>query len=681
MKSIFLFLLPAFTSGSLLQAQCGVDAGFYLSLGSFAPGATVTTVNISGGATTYQWFLDGQYHSSTPTFSQQFNQAGSHRLYLIATNSQCSDTSATTFFNIGNCTAGATTVNWLFSHSMLTFATSPPTITWLNHLDGFQESTTVMSDYNGNLLFYSTGDTVYDRSHNPMPNGTGLMGGVSATQGQLIIPIPGSTGRYYLFTAPMQENSFTGGVRYNIIDMTLNNGLGDIEAGQKNILLDIEGGEKLTATYHANGHDIWLGICHTGGFNHYAYLITSAGISPTPVVSALGTTTGGEGGIGSMRFSHNGNKVAIAYSTLPFSIIVADFDKATGVMSNEIVISDPNLQNTVNYFLEFSPDDSKLYATYWGAPMVLYQYDLLAGNAAAVLASGTLISSEGTNYGTLRLGNDGKIYIPVMGFQGATLNYIENPNLPGTACGYHITTTPAYNLDLPNLFRANPPVSNVSLGNDTTICGNISIVLSSQQPYQNYLWNTGAQTPSITVNQPGAYWLMATEGGCSARDTIVISNGNLPAFELTYNGDTMACKESLPFTLNGPNGYNYQWQNGATTQGIPLTSVGTYYVVIDDGSGCTAVDSFTVYDCLGLDENAANNITIYPSPANEILFVESGVQGLQHANILTAEGRLVASATFTGKTQLPISHLANGVYIVELINDKTIYRRKFLVIH
>ena len=61
-----------------------------------------------------------------------------------------------------------------------------------NSLIHFMESCAAISDTNGNLLFYTDGDTVVNANHQIMVNGTGLMGGYSASQGSLIIQDPGA---------------------------------------------------------------------------------------------------------------------------------------------------------------------------------------------------------------------------------------------------------------------------------------------------------------------------------------------------------------------------------------------------------------------------------------------------------------------------------------------------------
>ena len=53
-----------------------------------------------------------------------------------------------------------------------------------------------ISDPLGDLLFYTDGSTVWDKLHNIMPNGLGLLGNSSATQSAIIVPAPGNPDEY-----------------------------------------------------------------------------------------------------------------------------------------------------------------------------------------------------------------------------------------------------------------------------------------------------------------------------------------------------------------------------------------------------------------------------------------------------------------------------------------------------
>ena len=75
-----------------------------------------------------------------------------------------------------------------------------------------------------------------------MPNGTGLLAGFSSHNGTMIVPRPGTTNQYFLFTIRQSEDSrTTTPVNYSLIDMALNAGFGDIVAGQKNLSVSLPG--------------------------------------------------------------------------------------------------------------------------------------------------------------------------------------------------------------------------------------------------------------------------------------------------------------------------------------------------------------------------------------------------------------------------------------------------------
>jgi len=90
------------------------------------------------------------------------------------------------------------------------------------------EGTSCISDNAGNLMFYTDGITVWDKNHNIMPNGTGLMGNYSSSQSGMICPIPNNPDQWYIFTIWPSN-----GLRYSIVDMTLNSGLGAVVNGTK----------------------------------------------------------------------------------------------------------------------------------------------------------------------------------------------------------------------------------------------------------------------------------------------------------------------------------------------------------------------------------------------------------------------------------------------------------------
>ncbi|MFM2337862.1 MAG: hypothetical protein RL115_1055, partial [Bacteroidota bacterium] len=98
------------------------------------------------------------------------------------------------------------------------------------------EGSSSICDSAGKLLFYTNGVTVYNKNHQVMLNGDGLAGNLSAVQSGLIIPHPGNSNLYYIFTTGSLESNYTNGYQYSMVDMLQDGGNGEVVA--KNILLE-----------------------------------------------------------------------------------------------------------------------------------------------------------------------------------------------------------------------------------------------------------------------------------------------------------------------------------------------------------------------------------------------------------------------------------------------------------
>ena len=156
------------------------------------------------------------------------------------------------------------------------------------------ESSCIADRNTGAILFYTDGVLVWNRRHILMPNGTGLKGGgpTGSHQPAVVVPMPGDSNRYYIFTAAsvITENNdglnhSIDGINYSIVDMSLTGGDGDVAV--KNIQLVQPASEKLCAVKLCDGSGFWV-IAH--GWlddSFYAYKITSSGAS-NPVISAAG---------------------------------------------------------------------------------------------------------------------------------------------------------------------------------------------------------------------------------------------------------------------------------------------------------------------------------------------------------------------------------------------------------
>ena len=466
-----------------------------------------------------------------------------------------------------------------------------------------------ISDNQGNLLFYTNGDSVWNKNHVPLPNGFGLMGHKSSTQTALIVPKPGTPNIYYIFTVPAQVN-LDGkiGCCYSTVDMTLDGGLGDVV--HKNTLLHHPVTEKLTAVKHANGCDVWV-IVHEWKSNGFlAYLVDSSGVNANAVVSNVGSNHAGNGfsqfpnpsSVGQLKASPDGSRLALPLFVFPMSnrLEIFDFDNATGIVSNPVTFLVPgnNADNSYGYGVEFSPDGTKLYVSR-NLARKIDQYNLLAGSATDIRNSRTVIGSPEAMPHSLQLGPDGKIYCALSITQEVNnlignpyIGAINNPNISGTACNY---ADDAVFLDgkvsflgLPTFMQSYfyPPIDYIGtcLGDSTffsiTDSNNVSSVLWTFGDSLSGSSNTSTDlNPVHLYSDTGIYHVELTK--YTQCETLIFSIkvsiiSHLPEFNL--GNDTVLCQgQSLLLKAEVP-GSTYLWHDGSANNNFTVSSSGIYWM-------------------------------------------------------------------------------------------------------
>jgi gliding motility-associated-like protein len=313
---------------------------------------------------------------------------------------------------------------WRFGNAgAIDFNTLPPSFVNDCVIATPEGSASVADRLTGALLFYTDGVTVWNANNQIMPNGSGLLGGVtlSSTTAAVIVPKPGSSNLYYIVT--VDEFTSNNGVRYSVVDMTLNGGLGDIVAGQKNIFLFQTIEERLEVVPASDGQSYWLLTHNNSNGSFYSFRINNAGIQNTPVVSTVGSAN--QIYQGHIKINKQFNKIAMGISD-DSDIELFDFNNATGVLSNPKALNFNLL--SVAYGIEFSPDGKVLY---FSDGYSIFQLDLTQTTPQAIQNSAYQVST--TQGGVLQLGIDGKIYVTS---SDLTIDAINCPNKLGAACGF-----------------------------------------------------------------------------------------------------------------------------------------------------------------------------------------------------------------------------------------------------
>ncbi len=513
---------------------------------------------------------------------------------------------------------------WFFGQNAgLDFRSQNPVTDLSNYIMNVYTSPAIIADSTGNILFYSDGIRVYDRLGQIMPNGNGLHGFASYAMPVIIIPKPGSDTIYYIFTTYRARQSqgdlsqILYGLEYNEVNMNRNGGLGDITKKNK-VLLPPEVSSKLSAVKKSNGVDYWV-VGHNFNSNEFcAFSVTSNGVDTANyqisgvgiVQSAVDTNVSN----GYMKISPDGTKLAQAIYGLDVYEIF-DFDASNGKVANGV--TSPAIFNEA-YGIEFSSDSRYLYGTTtstdlpqpnYTPPSYLFQFDVNSGGSIFNPGSydTVTVDTNGSYFGGMQLGTDGRIYVSRAPFGNAALSVIENPKRPGAACNF---TTNAMDLlgekshfGFPNFVqsyfdRPHFDVENVCFEDSTifTLQNNSNIDFITWQ--FGDAGNPGSSTdlqPTHSFSAPGSYQVQVTEyfnGVPYGPYTETVNVNELPNVDI---GDTVYMYPGSPILLDAGSGYvSYEWSTGENTQIVQINDKGTYYVTVQNDRCCFKTDTAQV---------------------------------------------------------------------------------------
>lgn len=286
-----------------------------------------------------------------------------------------------------------------------------------------EEGSASISDSAGNLLFYTNGIDVYNRLHNRLASIQTLNSFLSCAQSSVFIKK--NQFEYYLIT-----NNGQSGLYYSLIDLRLNNGLGEFTLTNQRLWCSVT--EIMTTCYHANGRDTWL-IVHEGdGDTFIAVLFGENGIIKfveSPVGPSVNFNAIARQGIA--KISPNGKFLAVTDATAG-RLDLFCFNTTLGYICDWKSIL--NTPETI-YGVEFSPNSSRLYVGFVnGANNPILQFDILKW-PDSIHTTKTVIATTNNNRGALQLGLDHAIYLTGRNFLGR----IQYPDSLGSSVNYNDT--------------------------------------------------------------------------------------------------------------------------------------------------------------------------------------------------------------------------------------------------
>jgi len=147
------------------------------------------------------------------------------------------------------------------------------------------------------------------------------------------------------------------------------------------------------------------------------------------------------------------------------------------------------------------------------------------------------------------------------------------------------------NIVAPSLLSAN----DLHLGPDTVICDGASIKESAGPGYVSYLWNDNSTDSTLTVTNPGKYYVQVQDNcGGTSTDTVLVTSADM-YFHVA--GDSVSCNQDIIKLVATPGYSNYQWTpspdggvDGDTAFVSPASST-TYSVTAEKNPNCTVTAS------------------------------------------------------------------------------------------
>jgi hypothetical protein len=712
MITLYRSLLVSSANQTFTGVTCngGLLASFTSNNNTPCVGSSVTfTASAVAGVTSYDWnFGDGNVGSGI-SVSHTYTSALNPAIVTLTITNGTNSASAIQSYNIEACVPlNNTESNWyFFNKNALSFSTGVPVYNnsaFINNTFNLgdsgitNESSAVQSNATGNLLFYTDGKILWNKNHQQVTNI--LKGNYSTLNGVVIVPNPGNSSQYYVFTNDITHGgtgplvTFRRGLNYTKVQVDANN-IATLVTGQVNVPVTlppsvtgyetsfdgsgaIRMNEGITAVKKVNGY--WIIASAVKNFNSLYFLIYELDAAGNlnfiresfieNLASPVGNNTSRNVNI---QVSPDAKKVAFSYGFIVFSNdYVYDFDICTGNFSNKRVIP---LQDF--YAMEFSPDSKLLYVTYAGK---LTQIDL-----EGCMAMKEIVNIAPNEFGGMQRGPNNKIYSII--YATSQIAVINNPNNVSTnlnpnACNYNFNGPTMQNgtianAGLPNMIdaKATPVFSNTILYNEarcSTACYTYNFEADTNTTV--YAWNFGdpasgtanntssLRTPSHIFSAPGTYTVSCTTSSGTLTATVVV--GAVPVI----TGNSEVCSQNDYIGSYGvviPAGYSAHWSaTGGAIAGLAnqsnviinwSASGGVITVVLTNNfNNCTSTASrtITIADliptvshntyCASSGDYSTIQSTIIPSGYTALWSIEYGILG----TITTANNQATVGVTW-----------------------------------
>lgn len=517
--------------------------------------------------------------------------------------------------------------NWYFgTRAGITFQNGDPSALSDGVMSTMEGCAVQSNPSSGEMLFYTDGVTVWNRLHEPMPNGTGLNGDPSTSQSALIVPAPGSVGIYYIFSAaPITSANLNGRcycLYYSVVDLRRGGGFGDVVRKNEILINDIT--EHVTGTLDCQGEGYWIVARSRSTRAFFSFRLTRDGLQTFPVTSDASNPTLTVRSAGQMHISPDGRRLVI--SSVTSNSQLYDFNPVTGKVTNGINLfpSDPQ---GAHYGAAFSPDSRYVFIAVSdrtdSLPLEIFRFRIDLPSASQVVASRRLaagLPSAVSSWTPMQLAPDGRIYVGRPG--SFRLSAIRRPSHADIDSIQFVDTavslTGRCQSGLPNFMgsslfaNAGPSASCRAPVADFSTTGGCEetcfpFLDESTGEIDAWLWTFEGATPAVSTLKSPARICFARAGTFRVRlivsnsfgsDTVTKEITVLPKPDLVVPPELSICRgSSVRLSVSGAAGYRWEPSDlvDDPTSAEPIaTPTGTTLFTVIGTSAAGCIDTATV---------------------------------------------------------------------------------------
>jgi environmental stress-induced protein Ves len=252
---------------------------------------------------------------------------------------------------------------------------------------------------------------------------------------------------------------------------------------------------------------------------------------------------------------------------------------------------------------------------------------------------------------------------------GANVNVSPTSSLLYTVTGTDVNGCSAQDMVMVTV----NPLPVVSINGDASVCLGDQANLTASGA-STYLWSNGLGTTASVFAAPTTTTTYTVEGtngsGCSATEQFTVS---VNAVDVSVGID------QYTLTALSTTATAYQWIDcnnnnialtGETNNTYTAASNGNYAVIVTE-NGCQDTSACYMIGGIGIDENALDQIVVYPNPTKGLVYITNVDQDVEF-EIISYDGKRVAIGEFKqGDNQIDLSNYANGMYFLK-IGERTI---------